>query len=97
MIIMQFLLIVVYYYMVAVSTAFLVRAIMSWIMPDADNAFIRVTYFMTEVFINPYRKLFNKFGWFQGSIFDMPFFAGSISVWLITLIVIFISDGMMLL
>ena len=92
MLIVQFLLIVVYYFMVAVSSALLVRAVLSWIMPDADNAFIRVACFMTEAFINPYRKLFNKMGWFQGTMFDMPFFAGSITVWIITVTVMIIKD-----
>lgn len=96
MLILQFLLIVVYYYMVAVSMAFLVRAVLSWIMPDADNAFIRLALFMTEVFINPYRKLFEKTGWFQGTIFDIPFLAGSVTVWLLMMIVMFISEGIMI-
>ena len=95
MLILQFLLIVVYYYMMAVSLAFLVRAVMSWIMPDSDNAFIRLADFMTEVFINPFRKLFSKFGWFQGSMLDIPFLAGSVLVWLLTVVIMLISDGIL--
>lgn len=95
MLIVQFLLIVAYYFLIAVSMAFLVRAVLSWIMPDADNAFIRLSMFMTEVFINPFRRLFAKMNWFQGTMFDMPFLAGSLTVWFLALVVIIMRENMM--
>lgn len=95
MLIVQFLLVVAYYYMLAVSSAFMVRVVLLWIMPDSDNVFVRVSQFMTEAFIIPFRKLFAKMNWFQGSMFDMAFLAGSLLVWFLTIVVMLIRESMM--
>ena len=87
MLLVQFLFIIVQFLLLAVNGAFMIRVVLSWIMPDGDNVFIRVTCFMTEIFIVPYRVLFDKKGWFQGTILDVPFFAGYISVGFVFLIV----------
>ena len=57
----------------AVDTALLVRAVLSWIMPDVDGPIFDILYFLTEPVIIPYRKLFERFRWFEGSPIVMPF------------------------
>ena len=56
------------------DTAMLLRAILSLLMLGEDNPFSMLLYGITEPFIMPLRALFEKFGWFEGSPLDMPFF-----------------------
>ena len=53
----------------------LVRAIISFIPADIDNAFTRFLYGYTEVVIAPMRALFDRFNLFEGSPIDVSFFA----------------------
>lgn len=52
----------------------LLRAILSWILAE-DNAFLGFVTMVTEPIIIPFRALFDRFGWFQNSPLDVPFFA----------------------
>ena len=56
------------------DTAMLLRAILSLFALNEDNPFSMLLYGITEPFIMPLRALFEKFGWFEGSPLDMPFF-----------------------
>ncbi len=58
----------------ALEIAMMVRVILSFLMPDAGGVLIGFLYAVTEPFINLMRRLFDRFGWDTGSIFDIPFF-----------------------
>lgn len=58
----------------ALQLAMLIRAIMSW-FPNEPNRFENFLYSITEPFIFPIRKLFERLNWFQGLPIDMSFFA----------------------
>ena len=48
---------------------FLVRAILSWVMPpDSDNKLVNLIYNITEFFIAPVRAVMDKFGATQGPL-----------------------------
>lgn len=49
------------------------RAILSWIPGLADNAFGDFLYTVTEWLIMPVRALFDKMGWNNMMMFDLPF------------------------
>ena len=66
-----------------VQIAMLIRAILSWF--PIDNRFVDFVCTMTEPFIYPVRRLFEKMGWFQGLPVDVSFMA---SYLLITVILI---------
>ena len=66
-----------------VQIAMLIRAILSWF--PIDNRFVDFVCTMTEPFIYPMRRLFEKMGWFQGLPVDVSFMA---SYLLITVILI---------
>ncbi len=55
------------------STAMLVRAILSWFPLGDDNKLAAFFYFLTEPIIMPTRKLFERFGWGRMSPIDIPF------------------------
>lgn len=56
------------------NVAMLVRAVLSWFPLGDDNFIDALVYGITEPFIMPLRALFDKFGWFEGSPIDVPFF-----------------------
>lgn len=58
----------------AVELAMLVRVVMSWFMPDEENRIMGFLCFLTEPFVLPFRKLFDKMDWFTDSPLDVPFF-----------------------
>ena len=68
-----------------VQIAMLIRAILSWF--PIDNRFVDFVCTMTEPFIYPIRRLFEKMGWFQGLPVDISFM---VSYLLITVILIFL-------
>ena len=68
-----------------VQIAMLIRAILSWF--PIDNRFVDFICTMTEPFIYPVRRLFEKMGWFQGLPVDVSFM---VSYLLITVILIFL-------
>ena len=49
----------------------LLRAILSWF--PIDNGFIDFLYAITEPFVYPFTRLFEKLGWFQGIPINMAF------------------------
>lgn len=52
----------------------LARAIFSWFPNLSDSSLGDFLFTVTEWFITPVRALFDKFGWGNGMMFDMPFF-----------------------
>ena len=94
MLILQLLFVVFYYYLAAVNVAFMVRAVLSWIMPEGDNLFLRVAAAMTEVFVVPFRVLFNKKGWFSELPLDMALFAGYTSAGLLSVLVVTLYENL---
>lgn len=66
-----------------VQIAMLVRAILSWF--PLDNRFVDFVGAVTEPFVYPIRRLFEKMGWFQGLPVDISFM---VSYLLITVILI---------
>ena len=57
----------------ATQILMLIRAVLSWIPADIDNAFIRFVYGYTEIVITPVRALFDKLHLFEGFPLDMAF------------------------
>lgn len=55
--------------------ALFLRAILSWFDPMGEGHLSSFLYMITEPLIYPIRRLFEKKGWFEGSLFDVPFFA----------------------
>lgn len=53
----------------------LVRAIMSWIPGLDGTPFSDFVFTLTEWVITPMRSLFDRFGWGNGMMIDLPFFA----------------------
>ena len=70
----------------AVQFAMLARAIFSW-FPGTGGKFVEFLYAITEPFIYPIRRLFEKMNWFQGLPMDISFM---ISYLLISIILLFI-------
>ena len=66
-----------------IQIAMLVRAILSWF--PIDNRFVDFVCSVTEPFVYPIRRLFEKLGWFQGLPVDISFM---VSYLLITVILI---------
>ena len=52
----------------------LMRAILSWMPMDEDNAVENFLYSVTEPVIMPVRSVIEHFGWFEGLPIDMSFF-----------------------
>ncbi len=52
----------------------LLRAILSWMPLDEDSDIVTFIYMMTEPVIFPVRSLTERFGLFEGSPIDVPFF-----------------------
>ena len=65
----------------AIDTAMLLRAVLSWFfMGEEDNTFMAFLYAVTEPIILPFRLLFDRLGWFQNSPLDVSFFAAAITL-----------------
>lgn len=62
------------------SLLFLIRAILSWITPTGEGKVQTIVYNLTEPLIAPFRKLFDKYGWFIGTPIDMPFMFSYITI-----------------
>lgn len=72
-------------FLMFIQLAMLVRAILSWF--PLDNRFVDFVYAVTEPFVYPVRRLFEKMGWFQGLPIDISFM---VSYLLITLLLMFL-------
>ena len=56
--------------------ALLLRALLSWLVPDEDAWYMRLLDALCEPAIFPFRLLFSKFGWFENLPVDLsPLFA----------------------
>ena len=62
----------------AVLFAMLIRAILSLVLMGQENGLSMLLYYFTEPFILPVRKILERFGWFQGTPFDVSFFLTTI-------------------
>lgn len=72
----------VYYLISVVQLAMLVRAVLSWVMPDAEGALINFLYAITEPFIGIIRRITDRFVNYSGPL-DLSF---AITVILLTVI-----------
>ena len=70
--------------LMAIQLAMLLRAILSWF--PLDNGFVDFLHNVTEPFIYPIRRLFERFGWFQGIPIDMAFMVSYLLITLVTMI-----------
>lgn len=59
----------------AVLLLFLARSLMSLFGVSGENRFYAFCEMVTEVFVAPIRALFDRFGWGEGSVFDLPYMA----------------------
>ena len=55
-----------------IQFAMLARAIFSW-FPGAGGRFVEFLYMITEPFVYPIRRFFEKMNWFQGLPMDISF------------------------
>lgn len=62
----------VYITLSLVQLAMLVRAVFSW-FPGVGGKFVEFLYTVTEPFIYPFRRLFERMNWFQGLPIDLSF------------------------
>lgn len=53
--------------------AMMIRAIMSWVMPDRSSRFFQIVYGLTEPVIAPIRQLLSRFAFFRSSPIDLSF------------------------
>lgn len=68
-----------------ISVAMIVRAILSWFIPDGQSGISGFLYVVTEPVIAPIRAICERFGWFQGIPLDIPFFITAISLSLLSM------------
>ena len=69
------------------SLAMFIRAILSWFIMDGEGKLMRFLYVLTEPVVYPFRKLFFKLNWFQGTPVDVSFICGILSLSLIELVI----------
>ena len=68
-----------------IQLAMLARAILSW-FPIDSNRFTDFLYGITEPFIFPIRKLFEKMNWFQNIPIDMSFMTAYLILFIVLMI-----------
>ncbi len=61
-------------FLTVLSVALMVRAVLSWFFMGEQTKIGSFLYVVTEPIILPVRALCDRFGWFRGLPFDMPFF-----------------------
>ena len=71
-------------FLMAIQLAMLARAILSWF--PVDNRFVDFLHNVTEPFIYPIRRLFERFGWFQGLPIDISFMVAYLLISVITIL-----------
>lgn len=59
----------------ALSLCMFARAVVSWLPGLSDSALEDFLFTVTEWIIQPVRVVFDRFGWGQNMMLDMPFFA----------------------
>jgi len=62
-------------FLLVIQFAMMLRAVCSWFLADTDGPFYNFLIGVTEPLIAPVAALFETFGWFENSLFDMPFLA----------------------
>lgn len=73
--------------LIGIQMAMLARAVLSWFMLDG-NKFVDFLYAITEPFIYPVRRLFQKMNWLQGTPIDFSFM---VTYMLISILTIFLG------
>jgi len=73
------------------SICMLLRAILGWFIMDGGGKFMGFLYTVTEPVVIPFRKLFRKLNWFQGTPIDMAFTFGWLFLYLIEIIITYMS------
>ena len=71
-------------FLMAIQLAVLLRAVLSWF--PLENRFIDFLHCVTEPFIYPVRRLFERFGWFQGMPIDISFMVSYLLLSLVTML-----------
>ena len=74
----------VYLILSLVELAMFGRALLSWIMPDGEGLLIEFIYILTEPIILPFRRLFEKLGWFQNSPIDIAYLFAVVALGMVT-------------
>ncbi len=67
-----------------IELAMLGRALLSWFLPDGEGLIVDFVYILTEPIIMPFRKLFEKLGWFQNSPLDIAYLFAIIALGMVT-------------
>ena len=62
------------------DAALLIRALMSWIMPDESGTFARILCAITEPVLLPFRALFSRFEFARSCPIDLSYIAACIAV-----------------
>ncbi len=83
----QMLLYFAYYLVFAVEIAMIVRAVLSFIMPDADGVLIRFLCVITEPFVAVMRQLFEVLRIEADFVVDIPYFATYFLIMLIKAVI----------
>lgn len=73
--------------LIGIQMAMLARAVLSWFMLDG-NKFVDFLYAITEPFIYPVRRLFQKMNWLQGTPIDFSFM---VTYMIISILTIFLG------
>ncbi len=71
-----------------ISFGMLMRAVLSWFSTGEPSKLGSFLYVLTEPIIMPIRALCDRFGWFRGMPFDMPFL---ITMLLLSMVTMFIQ------
>ena len=69
------------------SLAMFIRAILGLFIMDGGGKFMRFLYVLTEPVVYPFRKLFYKLNWFQGTPVDVSFLFGILSLYLMEFVI----------
>ncbi|MBE6599595.1 MAG: YggT family protein [Ruminococcaceae bacterium] len=67
-----------------VELAMLARALLSWFLPDGGGLLPEFIYLITEPLILPFRRLFERFGWFQNSPLDIAYLCAVLALGIVT-------------
>ena len=59
----------------ALEICMLLRAVLSWFPIRQDHPILSFVYMVTEPIALPFRRLFDRMGWFRNLPLDMPFLA----------------------
>ncbi len=70
-----------------VNVAMFARAIFSWFDPMQETKLSAFLYTVTEPLILPFRALFRRLNWFQGSPLDMSFMFTLLAIILLEMMV----------